>query len=80
MDSKAKEALKRKLADSNHHFSELELQGIINREFFDDSTDADMNLIDLAAKRLALIKGISDAEQFKITAYAAFREFLDSRK
>lgn len=76
VDSK-KEETKRRLADSCVSFSEMELQGIIDQEFFDDDTVADMELIDLAAKRLAEIRGISAESQYKETAYEALKKLFE---
>ena len=78
-DSK-KEEVKRKLADPGVFFSEMDLQGIIDQEFFDDDTVADMELIDLAAKRLAEIRGISAESQYKETAYEALKKLFKQKE
>ena len=67
MDNREKEIVKEKLSDPEYRFSESELHQIIDREFFDDSTEADFDLIDLAVKRLALLNGISVEEQINGT-------------
>lgn len=74
-DSK-KEDTKRRLADPSISFSEMGLQEIIDHEFFNDDTVADMDLIDLAAKRLAEMRGISTESQYKETAYEALRKLF----
>ena len=58
--------------------TEEELESIINREFFDDSENADMEVIDLASGRLAKMRGISANEQFSIIANSALKKLLDS--
>ena len=80
MDNREKEIVKEKLSDPEYRFSESELHQIIDREFFDDSTEADFDLIDLAVKRLASLNGISVEEQIKSTAQGAMRKYFSLRR
>jgi len=80
MDNREKEIVKEKLSDPEYRFSESELHQIIDREFFDDSTEADFDLIDLAVKRLALLNGISVEEQIKSTAQGAMQKYFSLRR
>lgn len=80
MDNREKEIVKEKLSDPEYRFSESELYQIIDREFFDDSTEADFDLIDLAVKRLASLNGISVEEQIKSTAQGAMRKYFSLRR
>ena len=78
MHDTEKETLKATLADPTSTFSEAELQGIIDREFFDDSTRMDTELVDMAAQRLAAMRGCTAEEQFRTVANAALKKLLDS--
>lgn len=75
----SKDQLKQALADKDMVFGIDELQGIIDDEFFDDANPMDADLIDAASRRLAMIKGISAEEQYKETAYAAFRKLFSKK-
>lgn len=78
MHDTEKEALKATLADPTSTFNEAELQGIIDHEFFDDGADMDTELIDMAAQRLAAMRGCTADEQFRTVANAALKKLLDS--
>jgi len=80
VNSIKKHSLKHDLQDTALAYSADELQAIIDGEFFDDSKEADMELIDLAARRLADLKGIACSEQFSSIAYEALRKWFESEK
>lgn len=78
MHDTEKETLKATLADPTSTFSEAELQGIIDHEFFDDSARMDTELVDMAAQRLAAMRGCTVEEQYKKVANTALKKLLDS--
>lgn len=80
MNGKEKELLKSKLANSQYSFSIVELQRIIDNEFFDDSTEVDMNLIDLAIEQMAILNSVTVEEQRIRIAQEAMRKILFSPK
>ena len=80
MHDTEKETLKATLADPTSTFNEAELQGIIDREFFDDSARMDTELVDMAAQRLANLCGVSEEEVRKRIANRALHKLLIKKK
>lgn len=71
-----KQELKARLVDANISFTEPELISIIDHEFFNDGTDADIELIDLAAMRIAKLQGTAPKDQYAIIAHAALMKLI----
>ena len=68
--------IKQRLADKVVSFSEEELQKIIDDEFFTDGIEMDIEIIDMAARRMAALTGNSECEQIEKIAHAALRRAL----
>lgn len=68
--------IKQRLANKVVSFSEEELQKIIDDEFFTDGIEMDIEIIDMAARRMAALTGNSECEQIEKIAHAALRRAL----
>lgn len=73
-----KKLIKQRLTDKAVSFSEDELQKIIDDEFFTDGTEMDIEIIDMAARKMAALTGNSEYEQIEKIAHAALRRALEN--
>ena len=70
--------IKQRLTDKAVSFSEDELQKILDDEFFTDGTEMNIEIIDMAARRMAALTGNSECEQIEKIAHAALRRALEN--
>lgn len=80
MDSVENDVLKTMLANPEQSFDEAELEDIINHAFFDENMSMDTELVDLAAHRLASLRGNTDEEQFTNIANSILKKVFNSEE
>ena len=80
MNIRDKTYIKQCLLSNNDSYDIDELQKIIEGEFFDDSVTMDTELIDLAVKRIAYLRGVSAEIQMQLTANSALNKWIQDTK
>lgn len=70
------ETIKSILANKQRAFSEDELFCIIEQQFFSETPEIDMELVDMALHQIAIIRGISEEEECAFMANHLLKKYL----